>query len=178
MGKGERVAPRYNLTFAEAAERYLAAQTELRPATVATYRAAGSITHLLPAWRHLRLDRIDVDAVLRLIERMRAAEYRAEVERRLERPESGKAGYAPWAIRGALVPAGGVFDFASRRLSWSGTNPVRQLLRSERPRLRESERRILSHDELGRLIAAADSPYRELIATAAGLGTRLGKRSG
>jgi integrase len=36
------------------------------------------------------------------------------------------------------VPAGGVFDFASRRLSWAGTNPVRQLLRSERPRLRET----------------------------------------
>jgi integrase len=177
MGHGETVAPRYDLTFAEAAERYLAAQTALRPATVATYTTAIN-THLLPAWGRQRLDRINVDAVARLIERMQTAEYRAEVDRRLGRPESGKVGYEPWAIRGTLVPAGRIFDFARRRLSWAGTNPVRQLDRSERPRLREQDRRILSRDELVRLIAAADAPYRQIIATAGGLGTRLGETLG
>ncbi len=177
MGRGERVAPRYDLTFADAAERYLAAQTALRPATVATYTTAIN-THLLPAWGRLRLDRIDVDAVARLVERMQTVEYRAEVDRRLGRPESRKVGYEPWAIRGALVPAGRVFDFARRRLSWAGINPVRQLDRSERPRLRDRERRILSREELVRLIHAADPPYRQIIATAAGLGTRLGETLG
>jgi integrase len=177
MGRGERVAPRHDLTFAEAAERYMAAQTTLRPATISTYRSALN-THLLPAWGRLRLDRIDVDVVARLVERMQTGEYRAEVERRLDRPASGKLGYEPWAVRGALVPAGRIFDFARRRLSWAGINPVRALDRSERPRLTEKERRILSRDELQRLIAAAQSPYREIIATAAGLGTRLGETLG
>lgn len=193
MGHGERIAPRPDLTFAEAAERYLAAQTSLRPATIAAYTTAISV-HLLPAWGRERLDRVDVDAVARLVERMQTAEYRAEVERRLatkvsaarsaaglplrERKSSGKVGYAPWAIRGSLVPAGRVFDFARRRLGWQGVNPVRQLDRSERPRLRDAERRILSREELDRLIGAADPPYRQIIATAAGLGTRLGETLG
>ncbi len=122
MGRGEHVAPRHRLTFAEAAERYMAAQTTLRPATISTYRTALN-THLLPAWGKLRLERIDVDTVARLVERMQTAEYRGDVERRLERPASGKAGYAAWAIRGALVPAGRSFDFARRRLGWAGSNP-------------------------------------------------------
>jgi integrase len=177
MGRGERVAPRHDLTFEEAAERYIAAQTTLRPATISTYRTAIR-THLLPAWGRLRLDRIDVDAVARLVERMQTAEYRAEVERRLSRPARGKAGYEAWAIRGALVPAGRIFDFARRRLGWAGSNPVRALDRSERPRLHDKERRILGRDELELLISAAKSPHREVIATAAALGTRLGETLG
>jgi integrase len=169
MGKGERIVPSPRLTFGEAAERYLAAQTALRPATVAAYTTAIK-THLLPAWDRKRLDHIDVDEVARLVERMQTAKYRAEVDARLKRPATGKNGYAPWAIRGSLVPAGRIFDFARRRLGWAGVNPVRQLDRGERPRLRDAERRILSHEELTRLIDAADRPYREIIATAAGLG--------
>jgi integrase len=177
MGKGERIVPSPRLTFGEAAERYLAAQTALRPATVAAYTTAIK-THLLPAWDRKRLDHIDVDEVARLVERMQTAAYRAEVDQRLKRPESGKIGYAPWAIRGSLVPAGRIFDFARRRLGWAGVNPVRQLEHGERPRLRDAERRILSHEELTGLIDAADRPYKEIIATAAGLGTRLGETLG
>lgn len=177
MGRGQRVTPRYDLTFAEAAERYMAAQVTLRPATVATYSSALT-THLLPAWGRLRLDRIDVDVVARLVERMQTGDYRAEVEQRLKRPASGKPGYRPWAVRGVLVPAGRIFDFARRRLGWAGTNPVRALDRAERPRLTPRDRRILSRDELARLIAVADPPHREIIATAAGLGTRLGETLG
>ena len=195
MGKGERVAPRPERTFAEAAEAYLTAQTALRPATVAAYTTAIRV-HLLPAWGRERLDRIDVDTVARLVERMQTQQYRKEVEMRLaselvearrkaglppprrDRKPSGKVGYAPWAIRGALVPAGRIFDFARRRLDWHGVNPVRELDRSERPRLRETERRILNREELDRLVAAADPPYRQIIAAAAGLGTRLGETLG
>ena len=109
---------------------------------------------------------------------MQTAEYRAEVERRLGRRESGKSGYEAWAIRGVLVPARRVFDFARRRLGWSGSNPIRALDRGERPRLRERERRILSRDELQRLLSVATPPYREIIATASSLGTRLGETLG
>jgi hypothetical protein len=119
IGRGERIAPRHSLTFAEAAERCMEAQTALRPATVAAYASAIN-THLLPAWGKQRLDRIDVDAVARLVETMRTADYRNRVETRLRRRLSGKAGYEPRAIRGVLVPAGRIFDFARRRLGWAG----------------------------------------------------------
>ncbi len=174
MGRGERVVPRHDLTFAEAAERWLKSQTSLRPATRDAYESSLNI-HLLPAWGKLRLDRIDVDAVARLIERMQTADYRRMVERRRGRQATAKNGYKAWTIKGALVPAGRVFDYAQRRLGWAGSNPVRQLDRSERPRQEDRERRILSHTELERLIRSADEPYRTIIATAAALGLRLGE---
>lgn len=179
MGRGERVAPNHRLTFAEAAEEWMSAQgATLRPATRAAYRSALDI-HLLPAWGNLRLDRIDVSVIARLIEQMQTTEYRrAVLERTGRRTNRIDSGYRPWTIRGVLTPAGRVFDFARRRLSWAGTNPVRELERNERPAHDPRERRILSHDELASLIAAAHSPYREIIATAASLGTRLGETIG
>jgi integrase len=51
-------------------------------------------------------------------------------------------------------------------------------LKRKRPKLGQRERRILSRDELTRLLAAADEPYRTILATAAGLGTRLGETLG
>jgi integrase len=178
MGKGERVAPNPRLTFEDAAERWMTSvSATLRPATVSTYGTALRV-HLLPAFGRKRLDHIDVDAIASLVERMQTAEYRAEVERRLGWPARQNNGYAPWAIRGVLVAASRIFDFAHRRLGWAGVNPVRQLDRDERPKLRESERRILNRDELERVISNAQSPYREVIATAAGLGTRLGETVG
>lgn len=178
MGRGERIAPAFNLTFGEAAEHWIEAQgATLRPATLAAYRSSLD-THLLPAWGRVRLDRIDVDAVARLVERMQTTGYRGEVMARLGQRGTADEGYRPWTIRGVLTPAGRIFDFARRRLGWAGTNPVRDLDRSERPRHDERERRILSGDELARLIAAAKPPYRDVIATAAGLGTRLGETLG
>lgn len=148
MGKGERVAPNPRLTFEQAAEKWLAsAQASLRPATASTY-ATHLRTHLLPVFGRKRLDHIDVDQIASFVERMRTAEYRASVEARLGRAATGEDGYAPWAIRGVLVVASRIFDHAHRRLGWAGTNPVRLLDRDERPKLRESERRIVGRDEL------------------------------
>ena len=178
MGRGQRVAPRPSLTFGEAAERFVASErVKLRPTTLAAYEYALNV-HLLPAWRSVRLDRLDVDAVASLIERMQSAEYRREVELRTRGASKATVGYKTWTIRGALTPAGRVFDYASRRLGWAGTNPVRQLTQSERPRGEQRERRILARDELSKLVAAAESPYREIFATAGGLGTRLGETLG
>ncbi len=110
---------------------------------------------------------------------MQTREYRAKVEQRLGRPLSGtKNGYAPWAIRGALVAAARVFEFAQDERDWTGESPVHQLRRKDRPRLKRNERRILSRDELERLIAASEAPYKQVLMTAASLGTRLGETLG
>jgi integrase len=95
-----------------------------------------------------------VDDVARLIEAMQAAGYKA------------------WTIRTVLTPARRVFDFASRRLGWSGRNPVRLLDRSERPRSDAKPRRILTSEELSALLDATGS-YRLLFEVAANTGARL-----
>ena len=160
MGKGTRVAPAPRLTFGEAAARWQETQAaNLRPATQAAY-GASLRTHLLPRWERRRLDSIDVDDVARLIEELQ------------------RAGRKAWTIRGNLTVAGRIFDFARRRLGWAGQNPVRLLDRSERPRSDQRERRVLSGEELERLIGAADDRYRGLFAFAAGTGARLGETLG
>lgn len=157
IGKGERVAPLRNVTFAVAAERYLkSAESSLRPATVALYSSAFR-NHLEPIWGKRKLDTITVDDVARRIEAMQ------------------QEGKKAWTIRGVLTVAGRTFDFASRRLGWAGQNPVRALDRSERPRSDQRDRRILDRAELGKLIDAADSPYGLLFALSAGSGMRLGE---
>lgn len=109
---------------------------------------------------------------------MGTAEYRREVNARIGKSTNVTEGYKAWSVRRALVIAGRVFDFARRRLNWAGSNPVRELDKSERPTHEGKERRILSRDELKAVIAAAASPYDLTIATAAGLGCRLGETLG
>lgn len=157
MGRGERVAPIRNLTFAAASERYLkSAESSLRPATVAHYSSALR-NHLLPVWGKRKLDTLTVDDVARRIEELQGDGKKA------------------WTIRGVLTVAGRTFDYAIRRLDWAGQNPVRALDRGERPRSDQRDRRILSRDELGKLIDSADSPYGLLFALSAGTGMRLGE---
>ncbi len=62
-----------------------------------------------------------------------------------------------------------------RRLGWAGDNPVRALDRSERPRSDQRERRVLSSDELERMLEAANGPHRMAIAFSAMSGCRLGE---
>jgi integrase len=157
MGDGEWVAPMPRLTFGDAAERWRQAQVaRLRPATRAVYDSQLD-THLLPRWRKRRLDAFTVDDVALLAEEMTAAGKKA------------------WTVRGALVVAGRVFDFARRRLGWGGKNPVRALDRSERPRSDQRERRVLTGEELVAIIAAAHEPYRLCFELAAMTGARLGE---
>jgi integrase len=157
MGRGQRVAPSPHLTFGEAAEKWRTAQAgRLRPATRAAYESQLA-THLLPRWRRRRLDTFTVDDVARLAEEMRLDGKKA------------------WTVRGALVVAGRVFEFARRRLAWAGENPVRLLDRSERPRSDQRDRRVLTSDELEAVIAAAHEPYRLAFELAAMTGARLGE---
>lgn len=157
MGRGEKVAPMRKLTFSAAAAAYLkSAESKLRPTTIALYGSAIR-NHLNPAWETRKLDSIDVNAVAELIESMQ------------------KAGKKAWTIRSVLTVASRTFDHASRRLGWAGSNPVKQLDRSERPRSDQRDRRILDRAELGKLIDAAESPYGLLFALSAGTGMRLGE---
>lgn len=157
MGRGEKVAPMRKLTFSAAAAAYLkSAESKLRPTTIALYGSAVR-NHLNPAWETRKLDSIDVNAVAELIESMQ------------------KAGKKAWTIRSVLTVASRTFDHASRRLGWAGSNPVKQLDRSERPRSDQRDRRILDRNELGKLIDAAESPYGLLFALSAGTGMRLGE---
>jgi integrase len=191
-GRGEKIVPNPRLRFEEAAEAWFAAQaSNLRPSTRDVYRSHLD-THLLPAFGRRRLDSLDVDDVARLVARMGTPEYRAEVEQRIRaeldqragrrgrarRRRELESGYRAWTIRGTLTVAGRVFEYAQRRMRWSGQNPVRMLDHGERPRSDQRERRILTRDELERLIAAADDRSRLILAFAAGTGCRLGEVAG
>lgn len=157
MGRGERVAPKPTLTFGDAAGEWLESQVAaLRPATQRSYRSHLE-THLLPRWRRRRLDSLDVDAVARVVEEMRAAGKKA------------------WTIRGTLTVASRVFEFARRRQGWAGGNPVRDLDRRERPSSDQAERRVLTGAELDRLLVVAPERHRLLFAFAAGTGARQGE---
>jgi integrase len=181
--KGERIAPNPRLTFEQAAAAWFEAQaSNLRPATRDVYRSHLD-THLLPAFGRRRLDSLEVDDVARFVARMGTAEHRQEVEQRTQgqgrvRRQLGsgvEGGYRAWTIRGTLTVAGRVFEYAQRRMRWSGRNPVRMLDNGERPRSDQRERRILTGDELERLLAAADDRSHPVFAFAAGTGCRLGE---
>lgn len=160
LGRGERVIRQPNLTFALAAQQWWDAQASvLRPATQNAY-GANLNGYLLPAWGRRRLDEIDVNSVAALVRDMQ------------------RQGRKAWTIRGALVVAGRVFDYASRRMSWGGQNPVRLLDRSERPRSDQRPRRVLGRDEIAAVLLAAEPRYQLPLAVAVCTGLRLGELLG
>jgi integrase len=154
--KGERVKPNPRLRFGEAADRWWDARVvKLRPATQAAYGL--SLKHLRARFDRTQLDELSVALV---------AGFVSDMERR---------GYAGWTIKGALTVVGSVFDYAARHLDWHGGNPVRQLERGERPKVEERDKRVLSADELDRLLAAVDPEHRVIFRFAAATGARLGE---
>lgn len=154
--RGESVRPRPQLKFEEAANAYWDAKAvKLRPATQSAYGA--SLKHLQQQWASALLDDITVSSVARFVSAMEAR------------------GYAGWTIKGTLTVLGRIFDHAARHEGWHGNNPVRALERDERPKSDEREKRILTGDELDRLIAAMEPQYRLLFAFAAATGARLGE---
>lgn len=153
-GRGEKVLPQPRLTLGEAADAYWEAKAiKLRPATQSAYGA--SLKHLRQRWERTRLDDVTVSTVARFVTEMEAR------------------GYAGWTIKGALTVLGRVFDHSIRHLGWHGANPVRGLDRDERPKSDEREKRILSSDELARLLSAIEAEHRLLFTFAAATGARL-----
>jgi integrase len=158
-GKGERVAPSPRLRFGEAVEGWLAGPVaELRPTTRAAYRHA--VAHALRRWRRRRLDSISADDCVRLVRELRAE------------------GLSEFYIGSVLGDAHQAFRYARRHLSWHGSSPVADLLRSERPRTGSGERRVYQGDELAETIAAAEEPWATLFRLAAVVGARMSELLG
>ncbi len=156
--RGERVAPS-KLTLMAYAPTWLDSQAgRLRPKTIATYEAHLRL-HILPKLGRRRLPEVTTDDV---------ASLSAEMQR---------AGFAAWTIKGALATLSGLMRHAARR-GLISENPVARLERGERPTTTEKEKRVLSADEIGLLLDAADEKYRALLATAVGTGLRLGELVG
>ena len=180
IGRGEKVAPNPTLTFAVAAERWLVAKApNLTPKTIQTYRYALD-AHLLPAFGTTRLDRIDVTAVSAFVVRMNTVDYRKEIEQRSGSAVTGKPGYSTATMKAVLIPLSRTFAYAKRDLGFAGENAVAALDLDERPgyRQRKTRKPNLGRDQLDMLIANAAPPWRHVIATAAGLGTRMGETLG
>lgn len=161
--RGELLVP-VRKTFAELAEVWLegfAAQVaagERGERTLENYRYHLE-RNLLPAFGRRQLAEISTDDCARLIASLRAK------------------GLAAKTIAGALVPLGRIFALALRR-GYIGDNPLRRLEASERPRIQRREQRVLTHEEIAKLLEAAPARYRPFIACALYTGMRLSELLG
>ena len=83
------------------------------------------------------------------------AQQCAERTRKRKGSERAPVGYRGWTIKGQLTVLSAIYKHASRHLGFVGVNPVTLLDRVERPGIEdERPKRVLSADELQRLIAA------------------------
>lgn len=141
--RGEQVAHRASLRFADAAEKWLDGPvSDLRPRTGGCYRNSLE-RHLLPCLGTRRLDRISPDDL-------------ADLARGLRRK-----GLSESTTAIAIGVTNRVYRFAARRLGWSGANPVSLMLSFERPKPSQSKRRrIFEGAELEQTVAAATESWR------------------
>lgn len=160
-GRGERVEPKTRLRLADAAAAWLDGPVrDLRPRTDESYRNAVK-THLLPRFGDRRLDAITPDDLAALVREMRGG------------------GLSESTIAIAIGVTNRVYRYATRRLGWSGTNPVSVMLTSERPKpSQRKRRRIFEGAELEQTIAAAEEPWRTLFMLAALTGARVSELLG
>jgi len=90
-----------------------------------------------------------------------------------------RAGFKGWTVKGQLTVLSSIYQYAARHLGFAGVNPVSVLDRVERPSLDdERDKRVLTAQELQRLVAAVDEPYRLVFEFAAETGARLGETLG
>ncbi|HEY8775904.1 MAG TPA: tyrosine-type recombinase/integrase [Gaiellaceae bacterium] len=165
--RGERAAPSRQ-TVAQVADEWLAAQAgRLRPRTLQTYR-----THLR---EHVLSSKLGRDTGQTLGSRKVNA-VRAHDVARLIGELTGK-GLQPWSVHGVLSPLSALFQYAILN-EWADRNPVRALERGQRPQIERRSRRILSGEEIGKLLAATGERYRLALATATYSGVRLGELLG
>jgi integrase len=159
--RGERLVTDRRLRFAEAASKWLEGPVlDLRTRTQECYRNA-IVQHLGPVFGTHRLDSLTPDDLAQLVRELRAR------------------GLSESTIVIAIGVANRVFRYASRRLGWSGTNPVSLMLPSERPKPSQGKRRrIFEGRELEQTITAATEPYRTLFTLAALTGARLSELLG
>ncbi|MGZ6565220.1 MAG: tyrosine-type recombinase/integrase [Solirubrobacteraceae bacterium] len=159
-GRGERVAADPRLRFGDAAQAWWDWRAvRLRPTTQAVYRSC--LAHLNERFARARLQDIQPADVARFVADQQAA------------------GLKGWTIKGQLTVLSAVYKYATRHLGYVGASPVVMLDRFERPSSDdERPKRVLTAEELRRLLAAVDEPYRLIFELAAETGARLGEALG
>ena len=155
--RGERIAPS-KATVADVASLWLAAQGQLGKRTRETYESHLRV-HALPRLGRLKIGEVTADDVAELVTSML------------------HEGSSPWTVRATLTPLSRVFGYAARR-GLIASNPVRRLEKGERPRVERRAMRILSSEEIGRLLDAASPKYHALLSTALFSGLRQGELLG
>jgi integrase len=155
--RSERVAADPRLKFADAADAWWNARAvRLRPTTQAVYKSC--LEHLRARFGNARLTDIAAADVASFVT-----------------AQQGN-GFKGWTIKGQLTVLSAVYKHASRHLGFVGTNPVTLLDRVERPSIEdERPKRVLTADELRRLVGAVDEPYQLIFEFAAETGGRLGE---
>lgn len=153
--RGERVAADPRLRFDDAKTAWWEARaSKMRPATQSAY--AASLKHLLDHFGHRRMTDVTPGDV--------AAYVSAK----------GAEGLKGWTIKGHLTVLSSVFTYSARHLGLVGVNPVSLLDRVERPSSDdERPKRILTSDELRRLLDAVNDRYKPLFRLTAETGARL-----
>jgi hypothetical protein len=115
--RGESVTPNSRLRFGEAAERWLNGPVrDLRDTTQVKYHSIVT-EHLCPRFEVRKLDGITADDLALLVRALRTE------------------GKSEATIAAALGVVGRIYEFASRRLGWTGTIPTTLLFASERPKI-------------------------------------------
>jgi integrase len=160
-GRGESQPRDPRLRLGAAADAWLAGPVaDLRESTQAGYRNAVE-RHLRPRFGNHRLDAISADDLATLVRAMRGA------------------GKSEATIQVALGVAGRIYQFAARRLGWSGVNPTTLLLPAERPKVSLAKRRpIFTGEQIEETIAASPEPYRTMFVLAALTGARMSELCG
>jgi integrase len=137
---------------------------KLRPATQNAYDAA--LKHLRREFGTWRMTDITPTDVAKFVTKQQAGQG-------IDRPLKG------WTIRAHLAVLSAVFQYAARHMGFVGTNPVSLLDRVERPDTEdETPKRILTDDELKRLLGAFSDEHRLIFETLAETGARLSEGLG
>jgi integrase len=158
--RGERVAADPRLRFNAAADAWWDARVlKLRPATQVAYGAA--LKHLRRDFGRWRMSDITPTDVAKFVTRQQARDLKG------------------WTIRAHLAVLSAVFVYAARHMGLVGVNPVGLLDHVERPDTDdESLKRILTDDELHRLLGAFEDEHRLIFELIAETGARLSEGLG
>jgi integrase len=134
--------------------------------TLTLYRQY-SCAYLEPRFGRLPIQRVSAEHVARLL-----SDLRGTKSKRTKRP------LAAWTVKGIYNLLGSIFNHALTRGLIVET-PLKRLAKTERPKVRKASKpRVLSHDEIRRLLENALASYKPLLATAVFSGMRLSELLG
>ena len=118
-------------------------------------------THLRPRYAMRRLDTIGPEDLATLVRELRMA------------------GKSEATILVVLSVVGRIYKYAARRLGWAGVNPTTLMLRSERPKISNAQRRpVFTGEQLEQTISSAHEPYKTMFTLAALTGARMSELCG